>query len=163
MQAVAASPLLRPVRPDERDGFTTLVMETLRHGDLAMAAVMRSPFLTWWARRLLHFFYHRCTRPLILEVDGTTAGFLVLRRSKETLHIEALGILPAFRRQGWGKWLLDQAVREARALGLKRLELHVSTGNRPALRLYASADFYPVPRTWHGIRMEHLLDSEGEG
>jgi len=162
MTLAAAGPALRAVRPEEMAAFTDMVLATLRQGDLATAAVMRSPFLAWWARRVLRLFYRYLARPFILEVSGRPAGFLVLRRSKRTLRIEALGVLPAFRRQGWGRWLLEQAAREARALGLARLELHVSTGNRPALALYNSAGFRPIPRTWQGIPMEHLLDEEGE-
>ncbi len=154
------APALRPVRPEERAVFTQTAMQTLGQGDLSMAAVLRSRFLTWWARRVIHLFFHRFCRPLVLEVDGVTAGFLVLRQAKKTLNIEALGVLPAFRRQGWGTWLLQQAEQEARAMGLARLELHVSSGNRPALALYARAGFHPVPRTWSGFDMERFLSAE---
>jgi ribosomal protein S18 acetylase RimI-like enzyme len=105
----------------------------------------------------MHIFFHRVCRPLVLEVGGTTAGFLVLNPAKRSLHIEALGVLPAFRQQGWALWLLQQAEEEARRLGLARLELHVSSGNRPALALYAKAGFHPVPRTWSGMQMERIL------
>jgi ubiquinone/menaquinone biosynthesis C-methylase UbiE/ribosomal protein S18 acetylase RimI-like enzyme len=153
---------LRPVRPEERAAFTWMVLQTLRDGDLSVAAVMRSPFLTRWMWRVLHLHYHRRSRPLILEVDGMTAGFLVLRQVKQTLVIEALGVLAAFRQQGWGMVLLEQAAQEARRLGLARLELHVSSGNRPALALYARAGFYPVPRTWSGIQLERILSPRAE-
>ena len=125
-----------------------------------MAAVMRSRFLTWWARRVMHFYFHRICRPLVLEVDGSEAGFLVLKAAKQTLGVEALGVLAAFRQQGWGMWLLEWAAQEARRLGLTRLELHVSSGNRPALALYAKAGFHPVPRVFSGIQMERVLDEE---
>ena len=151
---------LRPVRPEERAVYTWMVMDTIRQGDLSLAAVMRSSFLTWWARRVLHVYYHRVCRPLVLEVDGVTAGFLTLQQVKQALVIEAVGVLAAFRQQGWGMWLLDQAAQEARRLSLARLELHVSSGNRPALALYAKAGFQPVPRTWSGIQLERIL-SEG--
>jgi len=153
---------LRPVRPEERDDFTWMVMDTIRQGDLSLAAVMRSPFLTWCARRILHPYYHLVSRPLILEVDGVTAGFLVLHQVKQILVVEAVGVLAAFRQQGWGMWLLEQAAQEARRLGLGRLELHVSSGNRPALALYAKAGFHPVPRTWSGIQMERVLPPQRE-
>ncbi len=148
---------LCPVRPAERRDFTRMVMEVLAQGDLSMAAVMRSPLLTWWARRVLHFYFHRICRPLVLEVGGVAAGFLVLNVRKGTLRIEALGVLPAYRRQGWGMWLLEWAAQEAGRLGLRRLTLHVSSGNRPALALYAQAGFHPVPRTWSGIEMEQVM------
>ena len=93
----------------------------------------------------------------MLEVDGATAGFLVLKARKDTLRIEAVGVLPAYRKQGWGAWLLEWAAAEAGRLGLARLELHVSSGNGPALALYAKAGFQPVPRTWSGIQMERVL------
>jgi nicotinamidase-related amidase/ribosomal protein S18 acetylase RimI-like enzyme len=152
--------MLRPVWPEERAAFTQMAIETLGQGDLSVAAALRSPFLTWWMRRVMHLFFHRLSRPLVLEVDGETAGFLVLRRVKRSLSIDGLGVLAAFRQQGWGMWLLQQAEQEARAMGLARLELHVSSGNRPALALYARAGFHPVPRTWSGFQMERLLSAE---
>jgi|GEM_PF-79738 len=156
-RSTLAAGALRPVRPAERGAYTRMVMDTLGQGDLAMAAVMRSPFLRWWARQVLQRFFHHACRPLLLEVDGATAGFLALHQKKATLIVEAVGVLAAFRQQGWGMWLLEWAAQEARRLGLARLELHVSSGNRPALALYAKAGFHPVPRTWRGIQMEREL------
>lgn len=151
---------LRPALPAERDDYTWTVMNILSDGDLSMAAVMRSRFLTWWARRVLHFYFHRFCRPLVLEVEGTPAGFLVLKVQKDALRVEAVGVLPAYRQQGWGMWLLEWAAQEAGRLGLARLELHVSSGNRPALALYAKAGFHPVPRAWRGFQMERVLEKK---
>jgi SAM-dependent methyltransferase len=160
MRTEARTTNLRPVRPEERQDFTWMVMNTLRDGDLSMAAVLRSRFLTWWARRVIHFYFHRICRALVLEVGGSTAGFLVLREGKQTLGVEALGVLAAFRQQGWGMGLLEWAAEEARRLGLARLELHVSSGNRPGQALYARAGVHPVPRTGSGIQMERDLSKE---
>ncbi len=153
--------VLRAVRPAERAGFTRTVMAVLGEGDLRMEAVMQRPFVRWWAYRVLHYIFHSRSRPFYLEVDGVQAGFLVLQRHKDALRVEALGTLPPFRRMGLGRFLLAQAEEEARRLGLRRLELQVSTGNSPALSLYLDERFWPVPRRWSAIWLERPLDQGG--
>jgi ribosomal protein S18 acetylase RimI-like enzyme len=60
--------------------------------------------------------------------------------------IGGMGVIPAARHQGIGRqmmlWLLDQA----RALGVKRVQLEVITQNAPALALYESLGFRHVRR-----------------
>ena len=153
---------LRAVLPEERAQFTRTVLETIRQGDLPLDTALRIPLVAWWARRVLHYLYHRHSRPLVLEVGGAPAGFLVLRARDDALRIEALGVLPAFRRQGWGQWLLEHAEREARRMGLDRLVLEVFSGNKPALDLYWQARFRPTPRRWRILHMEKTLASGKE-
>ncbi len=148
---------LRPVRPAEQATFTRTVLETIREGDLLLDAVLRIPFVAWWTYRVLDVLYHRRSQALVLEVDRAGAGFLVLRPAGDALRIEALGVSPPFRGQGWGEWLLEQAEEQARQAGLERLELYVSSGNTPALRLYARAGFFPIPRLWSQLRLERQI------
>ncbi len=75
--------------------------------------------------------------------------------------VEALGILPPFRRMGLGRLLLAQAEEEAKRMQLRRLELQVSTGNSPALSLYLDEGFWPIPRRWTEIWLERPLEQDG--
>lgn len=52
-----------------------------------------------------------------------------------------LGVVPAARRQGWGRLLVQLAMRAARAAEVKQLMVAVDVRNRPALNLYKSLGF----------------------
>lgn len=145
---------LRPPHRGERADFTRLALETLREGDRCLDTVLQLPVVSWCARRVLHDLYHRRARALFLEVAGVRAGILVLRPSRDALRVEAIGVLPPFRRQGWGNWLLAHAEREAQRLGLARLELEVHPGNEAALNLYWENGFRPIPKRWGFLRLE---------
>jgi ribosomal protein S18 acetylase RimI-like enzyme len=82
----------------------------------------------------------------IIEVDGATAGYVVvtLSFSIETGgrdgFIDELFIKPERRNQGLGRRVLGLVDQEARRLGLGRIYLEVEHGN-PALRLYRRAGY----------------------
>jgi ribosomal protein S18 acetylase RimI-like enzyme len=88
---------------------------------------------------------------LILECDGTVAGFVaVLARMPfqelddppgEFALISDLVVLEPFRRRGYGRALLVAAERFARENGASELRLGVLSGNRSALALYRQAGF----------------------
>lgn len=67
--------------------------------------------------------------------DDTVLGFISLSRDPRALYIRELHMLDAFRRQGAGRWVLEQMVLKARAQGLGLLRLTVFKTN-PAKRLY---------------------------
>jgi ribosomal-protein-alanine N-acetyltransferase len=72
---------------------------------------------------------------------GPVVGFVGARARQGALEIPGLAVDPACRRSGIGRALVRAVVRSARARGLERVELHVSTGNHGALALYASEGF----------------------
>ncbi|SDU97819.1 GNAT family N-acetyltransferase [Pseudomonas mucidolens] len=71
---------------------------------------------------------------LIYEGD-TLLGFISLSRHARALYIRELHILEAFRRQGAGRWVLEQMIAKARAEGSRQLRLTVFKSN-PAKGLY---------------------------
>lgn len=153
-------PSLRPPARWERRAFTRAVLETVRQGDLRLDAALRTPIVSWWARRILHDLFHRRAEPFWFELDGRPAGVLVYRRVRDALRIEALGVFPEARRQGWGLWLLERAGEEALRRGAARLELQVSSGNLAAFALYLRAGFRPRPRRWTELWLErHIVGS----
>ena len=52
-----------------------------------------------------------------------------------------MGLLPAFRRQGIGKRLIQRALAAARDFGLRRVELTVRENNANAIALYRRVGF----------------------
>lgn len=59
-------------------------------------------------------------------------------------YIDSLAVLPAFRGQGIGRALLQQAMQQAAVLGIPSITLTVDPDNPRAQRLYASLGFEPA-------------------
>ncbi len=57
-----------------------------------------------------------------------------------------MGVLPAWRRRGIGRALLDAVVAEAGARGIASIVLEVAADNEAARRLYAALGFVQVGR-----------------
>jgi len=75
------------------------------------------------------------------ERGGPVVGFVGARVRDGALEIPGLAVHPSHRRSGLGRALVRAVVRSARARGLERVALHVSTGNHEAIALYASEGF----------------------
>jgi GNAT superfamily N-acetyltransferase len=78
----------------------------------------------------------------IVEVDGARAGFLCVHRRPDELWLDALVLLPAFRRQGIGDSLVAGLKREADARRV-RTRLGVLKGN-PVLPFWERHGFQVV-------------------
>jgi ribosomal protein S18 acetylase RimI-like enzyme len=94
------------------------------------------------------------------EPDGRLLGFLsLLLGGRDALTGEPLAyiadvqVLPAARRQGLGRRLVEAAIAVARREGMALLTLDVAEGNRAARRLYAAAGFSPEARRL-GMRLD---------
>lgn len=73
-------------------------------------------------------------------------GFVLARDLADEAEILSLAVLPAFRRRGIGRALLDAAFAEARRRGAGSVVLEVAAENRSARRLYAACGFVQVGR-----------------
>jgi diamine N-acetyltransferase len=80
-----------------------------------------------------------------LLVDGKLAGAMAVRSDwllgPYLLH---LSVLPAFQRQGAGRWMLREFETEARRAKARNLWVCGSAFNAPALALYQSQGFVRV-------------------
>lgn len=85
-----------------------------------------------------------------------TAGFFLSRTGFEEEELLLLGVMPDFRKQGLGRYLLEQLRDGASARGAKRLLLEMRRGN-PAESLYRSFGFYPI-----GERREYYRTQSGK-
>lgn len=74
------------------------------------------------------------------------AGFALLRVAADESELLLIAVVPARRRAGNGRALLDAAIDAAAARGARAMFLEVASGNRPACRLYDGAGFVPVGR-----------------
>jgi GNAT superfamily N-acetyltransferase len=92
------------------------------------------------------------------EVTGDRGVFLVIYREGEPVGCGALRVLddetgefkrmyvaPAVRGKGLGRRLVAALEAQARALGVRRLILETGVRLAPAIALYRSAGFQPIP------------------
>jgi len=75
---------------------------------------------------------------------ATTTVVPASLRLRSFWQVRDLYVLPAARRSGTARALLEQVRREAVAAGALRLSLQTETGNGAALQLYRAAGFRPV-------------------
>jgi len=81
------------------------------------------------------------TRSQVARVANETVGIALLAHRGSRGWISAVGVVPAWRHRGIGRWLLEGLLEGAYALGLRRLTLEVIEANQAAHRLYLSLGF----------------------
>jgi RimJ/RimL family protein N-acetyltransferase len=83
---------------------------------------------------------HRHAAVFVAEMDGTIVGRLSIARDPHPAseHVADLGLMVARdrRRLGAGTALMEAAERWARAVGVRKVELHVFPHNEAAIALY---------------------------
>lgn len=90
----------------------------------------------------------------ILEIDGRLVGsFALYRHRGERLEFGRFMIEPRTAGNGYGRMMLEFAIREARRLGARRLHLVTVPSNLAARTLYDDAGFKVT-----SVRMELPLD-----
>ena len=83
---------------------------------------------------------------LVVYDQGTPVGCGAVRLlDAETAELKRMYVAPSARGSGLGRRLVDALEAEARGLGARRLVLETGVRQAPALALYRSAGFGPVP------------------
>ncbi len=82
----------------------------------------------------------------VLALLDSRGGLALLRITADEAEVLTLGVLPAMRRRGIARDLLDESIRRARALGVRTVFLEVGVRNRPARTLYEASGFEEVGR-----------------
>ena len=88
---------------------------------------------------------------LVAGVDGTAAGFAVVRRAplmpvvdESTLHVENLYVTPDLRRRGVAKALLSAVAGLAERHGIEQVVVNAPPSSRDANRFLARLGFTPL-------------------
>lgn len=87
------------------------------------------------------------------KAAGAAEGFALWRDLGEEAELLTIGVVPAARRTGLGKALLDAIIGAARAAGAENIYLEVDDRNMAAVGLYRSAGFRPL-----GVRKHYYRD-----
>jgi GNAT superfamily N-acetyltransferase len=100
---------------------------------------------------------------MVWSDQGDLVGTGALRRvDKTTGEMKHLYVSPRARGTGLGRWLLEQRLRDARALGLKSIIADTLRGNVEMPVLYAKLGFEEVKPNQSGASlsvMPHLVDA----
>jgi ribosomal protein S18 acetylase RimI-like enzyme len=73
--------------------------------------------------------------------DKQPAGIALIARRGRTSRLATFGIIPAARRQGLGRWFMEQLVIQAENRGERAMVLEVIEQNTAAVRLYQQLGF----------------------
>jgi [ribosomal protein S18]-alanine N-acetyltransferase len=71
-------------------------------------------------------------------------GFVLCQAVGEDAEILTIAVLPRYQQRGFGKYLLQQVMREAGEAGANRMLLEVAADNHAAQRLYQKFGFKPL-------------------
>jgi ribosomal-protein-alanine N-acetyltransferase len=77
----------------------------------------------------------------VAERNGQISGLIVFRSMADEAEILNLAVEASQRRQGIGWFLVQKAVAECKAAGVRTIFLEVRESNEEARRLYARAGF----------------------
>lgn len=102
---------------------------------------------TEWESRLSRGCSSAMERPLVAEVDSTPVGLAWVRiesTDRAVANLYQMWVAPEFRGRGIGRALLSAAVEWAQLARADAVELGVTYGDTPAMRMYARAGFEPV-------------------
>jgi ribosomal-protein-alanine N-acetyltransferase len=83
---------------------------------------------------------------LVAAENSTPEGLVIVRAVADEAEILTLAVLPSARRRGVGARLMRTALKEAAALGARRLLLEVAEDNAAAAGLYGRLGFVEVGR-----------------
>lgn len=121
----------------------------------AILAIDDESFVRPWTREMYEAELRNTavTRIYVVRADSRVVGYCAAWQLPGELHINNLAILPAFRRRGLARRLLDHVLAEAAATGSPRATLEVRRSNFAARELYAQLGF-----AVHGVRHDYYSD-----
>jgi ribosomal protein S18 acetylase RimI-like enzyme len=95
-------------------------------------------------RRFVRMHDLDVSRALFAEEDGDAVGAIAFAQRGDRAWLSVMGVLPAYRRRGYGRKLFGAAFDAVRASGAAHVELEVVQRNEHAWRMYESFGFERV-------------------
>jgi ribosomal-protein-alanine N-acetyltransferase len=94
-------------------------------------------------------------RYFALEFGGDIIGYMGLWNVMGEGHITNIAIMPSYRGQGWGEYLLKSVMEKLRQTeNIDRITLEVRVSNYTAQKLYTKLGFSPA-----GFRRKYYTDN----
>ena len=82
----------------------------------------------------------------VIESGGDVAGFIVLYRRRDHIHVENVAVCPARQGQGLGRALLSFAEDEAKRRNVRTIELYTNIKMTENLELYPRLGYVEFDR-----------------
>ena len=92
---------------------------------------------------------------MLFAFSEENAVYLAFGPTSDELHVLNVATVPAMRRRGIGRALVDTAVDHARGAEIRLVVLEVRRSNRAALQLYRRVGFAAM-----GVRRAYYADGE---
>jgi len=122
----------------------------------AVLAIEKKSFPQPWSLSLfMSEFTNRLATYLVLRIKRKVIGYIGYWNLFEEAHITTFAIHPDYRRQGFGKKLIQYALNLIMNQGCHEVFLEVRVSNFPAQNLYRSLGFSSI-----GIRKKYYSDGE---
>lgn len=101
----------------------------------------------WTARHFLDEIRSPFGTPLVaVDADAAVVGYLCLKQVLDEAEILDVAVGASRRGLGVGRLLMDRALSDCLARGVRSVALEVRVGNDPALELYRSIGFQETGR-----------------
>ena len=116
-------------------------------GDVpAVHAIERAVFGDPWSARDFFDTLASGVPFLVVEAEGAVAGYVVAHHAADEGEILNVAVVSSQRQHGMGTALVERALAELGARGVRQVYLEVRASNAPAQALYASLGFREVGR-----------------
>jgi len=125
------------------------------HGECLTAAWDRP----WLAKSFAEILALPGATAWLASKNGEPLGFALGSCAADEIDILLIAILPAWRRHGFARLLLQRLLEAAAKAGIKRAVLEVASGNAPALAFYARLGFSKcgLRKNYYGDGVDALL------
>jgi ribosomal protein S18 acetylase RimI-like enzyme len=155
-----ATVAIRPVTPQDETFLFDLYAST-RQEELdawGWDPVQRQAFLQlqFRAQRLSYQTQFPDAQHSVIEQAQGAIGAILINRTPEQICLVSIALLPQYRHQGLGTWLLQNLMVEATQTD-RPITLHVAWGN-PAMRLYQRLGFRQIQNTETYVQMDWRED-----
>ena len=112
-----------------------------------LTAIHEKCFPRYWNREaFVDFFSVEGTFAFLVEAMEKPVAMMVYRVAFEQVDVLTLAVLPAWRKQGIAKFLVEKMLENCKELGARKILLEVEIGNEPALKLYENIGFKHIGR-----------------
>lgn len=134
------------------------VLAELNARSFAAAEGEAAPGSAWSARSLAEVMALPGVFAFLALEEDEPVGFVLGQAVDEDAELLTLGVIPAARRKGHGRQLLEAVLAETACRGAERLVLEVAEHNLKARRLYEQAGFEVI-----GQRRNYYRGRDGQG
>ncbi|MDR0737177.1 MAG: ribosomal protein S18-alanine N-acetyltransferase [Zoogloeaceae bacterium] len=129
----------------------------MRFIDLPQVAALEAAAQVFpWREEHFTDSLHAGDRGWVLWRGAQCLGFVLSMHAADEAHLLNLAVAPAVQRQGLGAKLLRHVLRDAAAVGIRRMYLETRASNQRAQTLYSAFGFQEI-----GLRKAYYPNGNG--